>query len=65
MSSFNQKKNPPFEVNINFDEASSVWRQNKKLQRSGTFTYVCGTQLKNGSYCQNPVYQNINCHLHK
>ena len=64
MSSFEPKKNPPFEVNINFDEASAAWRQNKKKQRSGTFTYICGTQLKNGNYCQKSVFQNTHCHLH-
>ncbi len=37
---------PPFEVNINFDEASSAWKQNKKKHNSSTYSYVCGKPLK-------------------
>ena len=30
-----------YELNINFDEASKMWRQNKKTIGNGTFTYIC------------------------
>ena len=56
---------PPFEVNINFDEASSAWKQNKKKHNSSTYSYVCGKPLKKGGFCQNSASKNIHCHIHK
>ena len=56
---------PPFEVNIDFDEASAVWKQNKKKHNSSTYSYVCGKILKNGKFCQKAASKNIHCHLHE
>ena len=37
-----------FEVNINFDEATKIWRSNKKSIGNGSFIYICGCLCKNG-----------------
>lgn len=42
-------------MNIDFDEASRAWRQNKKSIGQGSFKYVCGEWTKNGTPCQRPV----------
>lgn len=45
------------EVNINFDEASSSWRQNKNILKNGMFSYkkskkVCVHSEENGKRCR-------------
>lgn len=37
---------------IDFDDASSQWKQNKKKLENGCYSYVCGYILKNGKPCQ-------------
>jgi hypothetical protein len=58
-------ENAPYEVNINFNEASRAWHQNKKKQLSGTYKYVCGAVLKNGNFCQKPATNQTKCHIHQ
>ena len=41
-------------VNINFDEASKAWRQNKKKLYTGAFEYICGYPKRNGEPCRAP-----------
>ena len=55
----------PYSVHIDFDNASNAWHQNKKKHSNGTYTYVCGTPLKNGQYCQRTVRNHLKCHHHK
>jgi hypothetical protein len=43
---------PLYTVDIDFDEASYLWTSNKKKQSNGCYTYVCGSLLKNGKFCQ-------------
>jgi hypothetical protein len=43
-----------YEVNIDFNEASTEWRRNKKKRENGTFSYICGMATKNGCPCQRP-----------
>ena len=38
---------------IDFDEASKMWRKNKKHNGYGSFSYVCGEKTKKGTYCKN------------
>ena len=45
------QSNALFEVNINFDEASSLWKQNKKSIGNGSYKYVCCAQTKTGKNC--------------
>ena len=46
---------------IDFDEASDLWMQNKLKLSHGMFKYICGKITKKGYRCHN----NINCHLHR
>jgi hypothetical protein len=41
----------PFEVNIDFDDASACWRQNKKALSNGMYKYVCPQLKKDGTKC--------------
>ena len=45
---------PMFEVDIDFDEASIAWMQNKKKIGTGSYTYVCGapSRSKPGKFCK-------------
>lgn len=36
-----------YEVNINFDEASTAWKANKKSIGGGCYKYICEHQNKN------------------
>lgn len=43
------------EIDIDFNEAQSTWRQNKKLTGTGgSFEYVCGYIKPNGLPCRAP-----------
>jgi len=54
------------EVNIDFDDASRCWLQNKKRLACGTYVYVCGAELKAGGFCQKkPEKFSDNCYMHK
>ena len=41
------------EVNIDFTEASSIWRSNKKQKKHGTFIYKCNYSGCNRDPCKN------------
>jgi len=40
-----------YEVNIDFDESSEAWRQNKKHIGQGHFKYICTILKKDGKTC--------------
>ena len=40
-----------YEVNINFDEASELWRTNKKSIGNGSYKYICCALNKKGNRC--------------
>jgi hypothetical protein len=42
-------------MEINFDEASSAWRSNKKQLPGGWFAYRCNYIHSNGKRCSKPV----------
>jgi hypothetical protein len=46
------------EVNIDFDEASNAWKQNKKYMGNGTYKYICPNLKKDGSKCGKSCYKN-------
>ena len=54
-----------YDVNIDFDEASKLWRQNKISNNQGFFEYVCGAICKNGEKCKRKTECGKKCHLHK
>jgi hypothetical protein len=46
-----QKDKSLYEVNIDFDEASEAWKENKLSQGNGTYRYRCLMPGKNGGKC--------------
>ena len=46
-----------FEVNIDFDEASLAWMENKKKIKNGCYIYKCEHMCKNGKRCN---YERVN-----
>ena len=38
-----------YEVNIDFDEASNVWKYNKKSIGNGSYKYICTQLTKSGT----------------
>jgi hypothetical protein len=44
------------DVNIDFDEASKCWRENKKVEINGMFSYICKYQLSKNKICGKPCY---------
>ena len=57
---------PPFQnVEIDFDEASSAWKLNKKSIGNGCYKYVCVKVKKNGHQCKNDSLKNCDfCKFH-
>lgn len=61
-----EKATKELTVDIDFDEASRCWLSNKKRLTNGTYQYVCGSQLKDGSHCKRKSFKNsIFCYQHK
>ena len=50
------EKQKELDVNIDFDEASKCWRENKKVGINGMFSYICKYKLPNGKKCYKPYY---------
>ena len=40
-----------YEVHIDFDAASEVWKANKKSIGNGSYKYVCSKRGKNHNFC--------------
>jgi hypothetical protein len=40
-----------YEVNIDFDEASKAWKENKCSIGNGSYKYICCLLNKNGKKC--------------
>lgn len=51
MCKTNTDNNIKLKVDINFDEASQVWRKNKKYMGNGHFNYICLQLTKTGKTC--------------
>ena len=45
------KENAIYKVDIDFDDASHYWRENKEYIGNGSFKYVCESICKNGNKC--------------
>lgn len=56
MESDNKKK---LEVDIDFDDASKLWRQNKKNIGGGKFVYTCNYIRTCGKRCRRTIYSQI------
>lgn len=54
-----------YEVNIDFDEASRVWRSNKKPVSNGCYKYICSV-VKKDVKCGRMCYKNLEyCWQHR
>ena len=52
-----------YEVNIDFDEASISWKQNKKSIGNGQYKYIC---QKDGTNCSKVCYKDMTvCWIHR
>jgi len=52
-------------VEIDFDEASTAWKLNKKSTGNGCYKYVCVKVKKNGHQCKNDSVKNCeHCKFH-
>ena len=55
-----------FIVDIDFDEASRHWRENKKSIGNGSYKYICECVTKNGKICnKRPALGSHYCFIHK
>ena len=55
-----------YKVDIDFDEASALWRSNKKSIGNGSYKYVCGCKTKSGNSCKRERLHDSNyCKIHK
>jgi hypothetical protein len=55
-----------YEVNIDFDEAISAWRTNKKSMGNGQYKYICITDKKDGIKCGKVCYKELSyCWQHR
>jgi hypothetical protein len=43
---------PIYDVVIDFDEASLLWRANKKSIKNGCYKYICFQTTKSGNKCK-------------
>ena len=50
-----------YEVNIDFDDASASWRQNKKSIGNGSYKYICTVLKKDQIMCGNSCYKQLSC----
>jgi hypothetical protein len=61
-----RSKNHLFEVNIDFDEASAAWKENKMSKGDGTYRYICRGLTKTGKKCARiPVAGSDYCKCHQ
>ena len=50
-----------YEVNIDFDDASASWRQNKKSIGNGSYKYICTALKKDDTMCGKSCYKQLSC----
>ena len=50
-SQTNYENSALYEVNIDFDIASELWKANKRSIGNGSYIYVCSKKGKNNNYC--------------
>jgi len=51
MKTRSQTKSSILEVNIDFDEASKIWKSNKRSIGNGSYKYVCSKKGKHNKFC--------------
>ena len=64
-SQTNYENSALFEVNIDFDEASTAWKANKRPTGNGCYKYVCSKINKNNKCCSSKCLPGENyCKTH-
>jgi len=54
-----------YPINIDFENSSLEWMQNKKKNENGTYNYICNKKCKNGNICSRKVWlHSIFCKIH-
>jgi hypothetical protein len=53
-----------YNIDIDFEEASKIWRSNKINLGNGCFQYCCQQLTKKNKKCKNKIYKDNFCHLH-
>jgi len=48
-------------VEIDFDEASTAWKKNKKSIGNGSYKYICCCETKSGTQCKRESMKGHNC----
>ena len=52
-------------IDIDFDEASELWKSNKKYVGNGCYKYICACLTKTGNQCKREPMQGLDfCKLH-
>lgn len=46
-----------YQVDIDFDEASSAWKENKRSIGNGEYEYICVKKMRNTRKCIESSYQ--------
>jgi hypothetical protein len=46
-------------IDIDFDHASTCWRENKKYKGNGQFVYICEYTHTNGKRCRRTIAANV------
>jgi hypothetical protein len=55
-----------YEVNIDFDGASTAWRSNKQTVGNGSFKYICQAKTKQNNNCKKrPMRDSCFCNIHQ
>lgn len=57
----------PYEVHIDFEEASGAWLQNKVKSKGCVYSYICGHITKQGTRCMNKPLKALHtsyCYVH-
>lgn len=50
-----------FSVNIDFNEASALWMENKRKNKNGMYNYICSKICKNKNKCNRKVWLQTEC----
>ena len=59
-------KKQKYEVNIDFNEASELWKANKKSIGNGSYTYICLQKTKQGKTCKREALPSCDyCNMHR
>lgn len=59
------KISPLYDSNIDFDESSKLWNENKKKTASGLYKYVCDSFTKKSEKCNRVCYKETeHCYQH-